>query len=234
LVSTIPFLSSLQDIDLALDAQRKVIDRARAELDDQTEVVEARRVLEEAQERLRDLAGLQREREFEVDDIRAKVGPLEAKLYGGTIKSPKELAELDHQVNTFKEMLAERESALLEQITATEGVAGTAETLQGALDRLLADRKADTQRLGREIAESDAIIKDLEAKRATAAALIDAAVLHVYSQIRPRTGGRAVARVERGMCGGCRISLPMNVVNRARGGWQLVQCTSCQRILLGS
>jgi predicted nucleic acid-binding Zn-ribbon protein len=46
-----------------------------------------------------------------------------------------------------------------------------------------------------------------------------------------RRQGRAVAKVERGMCGGCRISLPMTVLQKARSGLDVVQCVSCERIL---
>jgi predicted nucleic acid-binding Zn-ribbon protein len=41
-----------------------------------------------------------------------------------------------------------------------------------------------------------------------------------------------VAHVERGMCKGCRITLPMSVLQKARAGVGLVQCVSCERILL--
>jgi predicted nucleic acid-binding Zn-ribbon protein len=43
-----------------------------------------------------------------------------------------------------------------------------------------------------------------------------------------------VAVVERGLCQGCRISLPMSVVQKARAGAGLVKCVSCERILLVS
>jgi predicted nucleic acid-binding Zn-ribbon protein len=33
-----------------------------------------------------------------------------------------------------------------------------------------------------------------------------------------------------GACSGCRISLPMNLIQRARGD-ELVQCVNCERIL---
>jgi len=40
-----------------------------------------------------------------------------------------------------------------------------------------------------------------------------------------------VVKVERGMCQGCRISLPMSVLQKARSGFDVVQCVSCERIL---
>jgi len=41
----------------------------------------------------------------------------------------------------------------------------------------------------------------------------------------------SVAKVEGGACQGCRISLPMNLLQKARSGNSLVQCSSCERVL---
>jgi predicted nucleic acid-binding Zn-ribbon protein len=233
LPASIPFLFALQDIDLSLDTHRAALEAAEAALEDESTVEEARAEVAEADVARQAGTRGQREREIEVEDMKARLAPLESKLYGGTIKSPKELQELDHQVNTLKEMVAEREAALLEQLTETESAASAYEKATARLAQLEADRAAEVERLRGEISGHQAAVRDLESRREEAAAKVDPQSLRVYSMIRPRTGGRAVARVERGMCGGCRISLPVSVVSRARAGTSLVQCTSCQRILAG-
>jgi predicted nucleic acid-binding Zn-ribbon protein len=40
-----------------------------------------------------------------------------------------------------------------------------------------------------------------------------------------------MARLDRNLCLGCRISLPVSTVNRARAGAVVVQCPNCERIL---
>ena len=54
----------------------------------------------------------------------------------------------------------------------------------------------------------------------------------VRDAARRAKAGRAVARVERGTCQGCRITLPTHLVQRVRAGGMLVQCPSCERILV--
>jgi len=71
----------------------------------------------------------------------------------------------------------------------------------------------------------------LEERRKQQSGLIDARVLALYDNLWERRQGRAVVKVERGMCGGCRISLPMSVLQKARSGLDVVQCVSCERIL---
>ena len=90
------------------------------------------------------------------------------------------------------------------------------------------------KRLQDEKSEIEPEVVRLQADRNQDSATIDRASLGLYQLLRERRGGRAVARVERGMCQGCRITLPMSVLQKARAGMALVQCVSCERMLLVS
>ncbi len=234
MASTIPFLFSLQDIDLEMDGHRAELEAAHAALADTEARDAAEANLAEAEVLMESLRKAQKDAEFVVEESKAQVEPLEAKLYDGSIKSPKELQELDHQVTTLKSMLAEREAELLDRLTALESQAAMVEAARADLDAARQEFAARSERLTGEIAVHQERLSALEGKRAEAAKLVDPAVLRLYDQLRPRVGGgRALARVERGMCMGCRISLPVNVVSRSRSG-ATVQCTSCQRIIFAS
>jgi hypothetical protein len=74
-------------------------------------------------------------------------------------------------------------------------------------------------------------IRELGRRRSGQEVTIDAEMMRQYEALRALHQGRAVAKVERGICQGCRITLPMHVLQRARRGNHLVQCTSCERIL---
>ena len=63
-------------------------------------------------------------------------------------------------------------------------------------------------------------------------AATDRVWLNLYSILRERRDGSAVATVERSMCQGCRITLPRNIIQKARNPEELVQCVSCERILV--
>ena len=74
--------------------------------------------------------------------------------------------------------------------------------------------------------------ESLTQRRDQAAAGVDARAVSLYRLLRQRKDGVAVSRVERGMCQGCRITLPGAVLQKARVSSALVQCVSCERILL--
>jgi predicted nucleic acid-binding Zn-ribbon protein len=61
---------------------------------------------------------------------------------------------------------------------------------------------------------------------------MDPRTLSLYEGLRSTRQGRGVALMERGACQGCRITLPTHLVQRLRAGGQLVQCPSCERILV--
>jgi predicted nucleic acid-binding Zn-ribbon protein len=73
--------------------------------------------------------------------------------------------------------------------------------------------------------------EELTAKRTQEASGIDSRATSLYAVLRERKAGVAVAQVERGMCQGCRITLPAAVLQKARGSTGLVQCVRCERIL---
>ena len=79
--------------------------------------------------------------------------------------------------------------------------------------------------------ELEAAIAQLELNRNEMAAKLDTATLKLYENLRSKRQGKAVARVEQGMCQGCRIVLPMNKLQQIKTGHTMVQCGSCERIL---
>ncbi len=92
--------------------------------------------------------------------------------------------------------------------------------------------EAAQARLQTEKADLEPEIERLRALREGQSAATDRVWLNLYDILRERRDGSAVATVERSMCQGCRITLPRNIIQRARNPEELVQCVSCERILV--
>jgi hypothetical protein len=73
------------------------------------------------------------------------------------------------------------------------------------------------------------ILADLKQKQQLHLTKIDHQAAEFYYELKKQRG-QAVAKVEQGLCRGCRISLPTAELQRARSG-NLVQCSSCGRLL---
>jgi predicted nucleic acid-binding Zn-ribbon protein len=224
-------LYALQEIDSALDARRASLADAESRVGETEELVEARERVSALKQGLEEAEKQQREQEWEIDDLREKIEPLEKRLYGGTIRNPKELEDLQQDVQSLKKRQRALEDRDLEIMVAVEEAQRSNREAQELLAEVQAAWEVEQERLARQQAELRSEIAALEQRRGDQIGLVDSPVLGLYENLRTARQGRAVAKVERGTCQGCRISLPMNIVHRARGGTEIVQCSSCERIL---
>ena len=173
--------------------------------------------------------------EVEADDLRAKIAPLETKLYSGSIKNPKELADLQADIDALKRHLSAIEDRDLEALAAVETAEGDAQTQRprrcppsrrhGGTEQ--AELRERIEQLGTEIGGAGR-----SGVREQAAGAGYGPGSRTYDRLRVAHQGRGAAKLERNLCTGCRISLPTNLVNRARAGNALVQCPNCERILV--
>lgn len=230
-MTSVAELYALQERDAALDARRAALADIEARLGESAEVEEARRTLAERQEAFRAAEKRFREREFETDELRRKIQPLEQKLYGGTLRHPKELADLQQDVESLKRRRSELEDHALEAMEAYEQAQAAVQEAHRTLEALEAAWQAEQAELRRRRASLAHEVAGLEEDRARQAAKVDGSLLGLYDRLRRTRSGRAVVRVEGGACQGCRISLPMNLLHRARSGSEVIQCSSCERIL---
>jgi len=227
-------LYALQEVDLALDRAMARLVEIETALGESEELVEGRQGAEERRGRVAELRSQQTEREWAVDEARAKASVVEKKLYGGSVRNPKELEDLQADLASLQGQVRRREDALLAVLVELEDAETELRSAEAALSEVEARWQAGQERLRQEKGQLEPEIARLQEKRARQTQEMDQAVLGLYRVLRERRDGQAVARVERGMCQGCRITLPMSLLQKARSGVGLTQCVSCERILLVS
>ncbi len=224
-------LYELQELDLEIEAWREALRRLESELRENHALIEARSKLAREKTRLAELEREQRTTEWEIEDLAAKIASLEGKLYGGSIRNPKELTKLQDEVEHLKLSLREKEDRALDimsQVESSQAKVLAASSDLEYIEREWGERQA---KLLREQGEVKERLISREQKRRSLVAQIDHKSLELYEELKTKKQGRAIARIERGMCQGCRITLPLSELQRARSGEELVQCSSCERIL---
>ncbi len=115
---------------------------------------------------------------------------------------------------------------LLEQVEQVEASIATANS---ELSKLEAEWQDQQRQLSRDMEQVKATLADLRQKQQLLSAGIEPQTVELYHQLR-RQKGTGVARVEQGVCSGCRISLSTAKLQQVRSG-SLVQCSNCGRIL---
>lgn len=222
---------ALQEIDSAIEAAKASLAAVEEQLGESEELIAGRQAVEEGRDALEGVSRQQRELEWQVDDSRSRLSGVEGKLYGGSVRNPKELASMQEEANILRGQFRRREDELLDLMVRVEERQAALREAEESLAEVDGRWRQDQKELASQKERLEGELAGLDERRGQQSGLIEAKVLVLYDNLRERRQGRAVVKVERGMCGGCRISLPMTVLQKARSGLDVVQCVSCERIL---
>lgn len=230
-------LLRLQDLDTTLDQLRHRHETLpeRAQVTDRAAASAAlQRQLAEVQEQRDGLARDQKRIEDEVATVEAKATEVNATLYSGTVKAPKELQALQDDFDSLKRRQTTLEDQVIEVMEAVEPVdARLDELTQAHAAAVVAGTAADAALV---TAEADVLaeIDRVQAERDAAVADVPDGLLAEYERLRPQFGGIAVARLVGSNCQGCHLSLSAMALDQVRNlpPDALAHCDECGRMLV--
>jgi predicted nucleic acid-binding Zn-ribbon protein len=222
-------LYQLQELDLEIESQEQALSQATSQLGESQAVLKLQSQLQSEQRRLEELRKKQHSAEWEIEGVSTKLSAAEKKLFSGDIKNPKELANLQHEVEMFKANRNQLEDKALEVMERVELAESGLTKINKELEKLKAEWQRQQQALSETVERLKAVLSDLGRKRQLLSAEISPQAVELYQGLR-KEKRVAVARVEQGICRGCRISLPTTELQQARSG-NLIRCSSCGRIL---
>lgn len=228
-MTTAKQLYQLQEVDLELESNEQALNHIVSQLGESDSIITKRNKLASEQQRLEELIRQQHSIEWEIDDLDSKLKNTEEQLYSGRIKNPKELTNLQHEVDGLKDRRSKLEDKALEIMEQVEFATKSTTTLDNELKALDAEWRSQQKELSENMEQIKTVLSNLSNKRQLLAANIDPQTIEVYKQLKKQKK-TAVAKVEQGICRGCRISLPVNELQKVRSG-SLVRCSSCDRIL---
>lgn len=223
-------LYDLQQIDVRLEQTAEKLSRMERELTCNEDLERARAELDSIRQQQASLQQEQRTAEYAVDDLLARLKPIEEKLVRVSGSTPRELALMDKQAQLLRAQVREEEDRILEMMGQAEAWQSDAAAKAAEIDAIEQDWARRRGPLQAEQAELAAAVEADRRMRDEALSRIDPAHLNLYEKLRQTKQGSAVARIEQGRCQGCRISIPVSELTQARAG-DLVQCGSCSRVL---
>ncbi len=221
------------DAELSRVAHRR---RTLPELAEITEsekrVTERRDALVAAQTAASDLDREVTKQESEVEAVRARADRDRKMMESGSV-SPKQLTELEHELDT----LARRQSALeddqLELMERKEALDSDVQRTAAEVDeaeRALADARG---RRDEAVADLDATQARREADRAELTPKVPEDLLALYERVRGHKGiGAALLKARR--CGSCQLELDRSTIAEIKNSPEdeVVQCENCDAILV--
>ncbi|HVF25925.1 MAG TPA: C4-type zinc ribbon domain-containing protein [Anaerolineales bacterium] len=227
-------LYRLQQVDSQIDQIQARLKAIRDALENDLEIQSATQQFSAADNTYKDAQRALKQSEAEVEKQRIKIEQTEASLYGGRVHNPKELQDLQKDVDSLKrylETLEERELEAMLVVEASESQSHSAKTL---LEHVKASKGDQIESL---TLENEALHKNLERLNTERQAVIrDIAqqAISTYDQLRQRRRGIAVVTLTDAACAACGTTLTPSQQQTARTTSQLFHCPSCGRILFAN
>jgi len=227
-----PFkLYRLQQIDSQLDWTEKRLQEIETALKEDEALRTASSNAQETEEALQSSRKSLRRAEDEVRQQRVKIEQSEAALYGGMVRNPKELQDLEKEVAALKRYLSVLEDRQLEAMLLEEEALSTNRV---AADILEEERARFAQQSKELLVEKEKMLKDIdrfEGERQAAVSSISSQDLGVYTKLRSQRHGIAVAKVTEKACSACGSTLNAALLHASRSPDQINHCDTCGRIL---
>lgn len=228
-------LLELQRVDSTIDrleARRRNLPE-QAELENlEVRLAELEKSVGEQQATVDDVLMRQSKLDTEIEMIAAKVSKEDARLYSGQIASPKELADLQEEIQSLKRRKSNLEDSDLEVMEEREGAEKQLDTLKQEVAEVRTLIEVATAARDRASMEIDEQLASARAERGEWVPKFESELLGLYDDLRASKGGVGAAALLDGVCQGCHMRLPNQEVERVRKAEGLIRCDECRRILV--
>jgi uncharacterized protein len=230
-------LLELQTRDIAIDRLRHRRDTLpeRVALESVRSELEAARLqLTAATARRGEVAREERRFDDEARSLEEKAAAEERRLYSGEVTSPRELQQLQADVDQLRRHRRNLEDRELEVMERRE----TFDSEVDVLERRVRALEAEAERLSAALAGAEAEIdEELAGERVARdeiVATVDADLLTDYERCRERARGMGAARLNGNTCQGCHLAIPSVEAERIRKSppGTVAHCDNCGCILV--
>lgn len=224
-------LFRLQQIDTRIDKIQSRLEEIELTLNDNEAVRRAEVKTARALKSLEDTRKTLKHAEQEVQAQRVKIEQNQAALYGGKVRNPKELQDLQNEAEALKRYLNVLEDRQLEAMLQVDEAESQHQATVQHLESTQNRSEAQNAEL---VIEKDSLLQELEresSEREMIAKGIDGADRRLYDSLRQQRSGIAVAKVTENTCSACGSTLSASLLQAARSPNQIARCATCGRIL---
>ncbi len=230
MLDTIEKLLILQDRDQKIRREQGELARIDPERQTlKTKAATAQAELENAKLRVKQIESARKDLELEVEAKKLMITRYANQQF--QTRKNEEYRALAHEIDTCKAAIFEienREIELMEQGEAAQKqvlrATQAAKDARTLLEEQVAQLDAREQNLLKELAQ-------LEANREELASAVDEGARSRYERLVRSKGENVVVGVQHGVCGGCHMKLPPQLLVTCQAEKELVACSNCGRIL---
>lgn len=231
-MSDVGALYRLQVLELDIIERAKRIKAINRQLEDDAALQEAAAESEAAQAAQETAEARVRDMELEISATVDKRQNAEARLYSGEAQHPKELQDMQMEV----EALGRRKSVLDDELdklkTQRSELRSAAEEADARCRQLREQHEEESKALLDEKESQTDAVNEMLARRKTSVAAIPPETFKAYNRMRATKSNRPVAVLKEKACTICGIEQNSIVITAINRGEDLVNCQNCGRILI--
>ena len=224
-------LYRLQKLDQETDSKHRRLIEVLSAIQDSQAVRAAQQRLSTASARAMQRTVHQTDLELKLQGLIDKSNRETERLYGGSVRNPKELEDLQGEIASLRRRQARLEDDLLQAMIDSEEANAVLETARDDLAAAETSMSERQMELGAEQAALSQRIANLARERTAVTVRIGAGDIASYEALRKRKGGFAVAGVVGDACSACGVAVSSNRKWHIREG-ELVHCANCERIIV--
>jgi predicted nucleic acid-binding Zn-ribbon protein len=181
-----------------------------------------------------DLGREQSKVDGDVEQVRSRMERDRQRLDTGAVGSPRELENLQHEIESLRKRQSDLEDAELEVMERRETVQRRLAELKREREDVALGLDAAELRRDSSWSEIDAESDKTSSQRAELVASLPSELVALYEKVRASSAGIGAAALHRGRCEGCHLQLNTTDLNRLREAPadDVVRCEECRRILV--
>jgi predicted nucleic acid-binding Zn-ribbon protein len=230
MLETIEKLLILQDRDQKLRRVRSELAHIEPERQTlKTKAANAQAELEQAKLRTKEIESSRKDLELEIEGKKELIVKYANQQF--QTRKNEEYRALAHEIETCKAaifQIEDQEIALMEQAEAAQKEIARATQAAAETRKLVEEQVA---KLGAREGNLEKDLAELSANREQLAAAVAEGPRSRYERLMRSKGENVVVGVERGVCGGCHMRLPPQLLVMCQAKKELVSCSNCGRIL---
>jgi predicted nucleic acid-binding Zn-ribbon protein len=224
-------LYALQRVDIQLARKGRRYKTVEANLGESQALQQARAKLETATQQHQHWNVISRDRDLEAQGLADKLRTEGERLYSGRITNPKELGDIQKEIEYLKRRQANLENQQIEALIALEEATTNLAISNEEFVVVEAVWKSENAELHQEHETLKHELAQLLAQRKRLFHTLSEKDRNEYSSLQRLRKGLAVVLVEKGRCTTCNVSVPKRDLERAAQTDDLLHCSGCDRIL---
>jgi predicted nucleic acid-binding Zn-ribbon protein len=229
-MSQVDVLYRIQQTEDEIREDKKRLAKVIRMQSESVQLINARNLVTSTKSEVTRLRVKQMDLSLENDGLCDKAKRSEDRLYSGLVTNPKELADLQHEIESLGRRIAILEDDLLEVMMFVEEAENNQEAAVETLNRIESDWQETFDRSKKEQAELMERLAILTDQNSQLFAILHPQSLQAYENAKRRAGDLAVVALKNGRCRGCLLTVSSTKRKVVDEG-QMVTCDSCGRIL---